>query len=47
MLKKGPDPALETALRRVYREMITAELTGGSRRLSAETVLTFKEREAA
>jgi len=47
LLKEEPAPALETALRRVYREMLTAELMGGSRRLTAETVLTFKEREAA
>ena len=47
LLKQEPDPALEVALRRVYREMLTAELMGGSRRLTAETVLTFKEREAA
>jgi len=47
LLKDEPAPALETALRRVYREMLTAELMGGSRRLTAETVLTFKEREAA
>ena len=30
-----------------FAEMLTAELMGGSRRLTAETVLTFKEREAA
>ncbi len=47
LLKQEPDPALEVALRRVYREMLTAELMGGSRRLTAETILTFKEREAA
>jgi thioredoxin-like negative regulator of GroEL len=47
LLKEESAPALEVALRRVYREMLTAELMGGSRRLTAETVLTFKEREAA
>jgi tetratricopeptide (TPR) repeat protein len=47
LLKEEPSPALEVALRRVYREMLTSELMGGSRRLTAETVLTFKEREAA
>jgi hypothetical protein len=47
LLKEESTPALEVALRRVYREMLTAELMGGSRRLTAETVLTFKEREAA
>jgi tetratricopeptide (TPR) repeat protein len=41
LLRRGGDPALETALARVYHGMIEADLLGGRRRLQAETTLTF------
>ncbi|MFQ5843396.1 MAG: tetratricopeptide repeat protein [Planctomycetota bacterium] len=37
------DPGLQVSLSRVYRTMVVADLTGGSRRLQAETILTFGE----
>ena len=41
------DPALRTSLERVYRGMVVSDLLGGSRRLQAETILTFGEGKAA
>ncbi|MEE9292404.1 MAG: tetratricopeptide repeat protein [Acidobacteriota bacterium] len=41
------DPALHTSLERVYRAMVVSDLIGGSRRLQAETILTFGEGKAA
>ncbi len=43
-LAAGSDePGLRRSLQRVYRALVAADLTGGSRRLQAETILTFGE----
>jgi tetratricopeptide (TPR) repeat protein len=41
------DPDLRAALARAYRDLIVADLSGGRRRLQAETHLTFDEGAAA
>jgi tetratricopeptide (TPR) repeat protein len=47
LARTDTDPALQVALKRLYRDMVAAEMLGGSRRLQAETILTFNQREAA
>jgi hypothetical protein len=47
LTQSDSDPKLIVALKRLYREMMLDELQGGSRRLTAETMIQFKEREAA
>ncbi len=41
--KEGAEPGLDTSLRRVYRDLVAADLMGGRRRLLGETTLTFSE----
>jgi tetratricopeptide (TPR) repeat protein len=47
ILTRTSDPRARNLLERTYREMIAAELMGGSRRLQAETTLVFEEGAAA
>ncbi len=47
LAKARPDADLRAALDRLYREMIAADLLGASRRLQAETILTFGDGVAA
>lgn len=43
LLARSADPPTRRLLERTYREMVAAELLGGSRRLQAETTLLFGE----
>lgn len=47
LLARSADPPTRRLLERTYREMVAAELLGGSRRLQAETTLLFGEGAAA
>jgi tetratricopeptide (TPR) repeat protein len=47
LAKERPDPDVRASLDRLYREMIAADLLGASRRLQAETILTFGDGAAA
>jgi tetratricopeptide (TPR) repeat protein len=47
LLARDDDPRTRKLLERTYRDMVAADLLGGSRRLQAETTLTFGEGAAA
>ena len=47
LLARDADPRTRRLLERTYRDMVAADLLGGSRRLQAETSLTFGEGAAA
>ena len=46
-MRRDSDPRARRLLERTYRDMVAADLLGGSRRLQAETQLTFGAGEAA
>ena len=43
LVARDADPRARAALERAYRDIVAADLLGGSRRLQAETSLTFGE----
>jgi tetratricopeptide (TPR) repeat protein len=43
LVRENPEPGLEVALNRVYRDLVGADLMGGRRRLMGETSLTTGE----
>jgi tetratricopeptide (TPR) repeat protein len=47
LVARDSDPRARAALERAYRDIVAADLLGGSRRLQAETSLTFGEGAAA
>jgi len=47
LVARDADPRARAALERAYRDIVAADLLGGSRRLQAETSLTFGEGVAA
>jgi tetratricopeptide (TPR) repeat protein len=47
LARRDSDPQARRLLERTYRDMVAADLLGGSRRLQAETQLTFGAGEAA
>jgi tetratricopeptide (TPR) repeat protein len=47
LLARDGDPRIQSALESAYRDLVAADLLGGSRRLQAETFLTFGEGVAA
>jgi len=47
LVARDADPRARAALERAYRDIVAADLLGGSRRLQAETSLTFGEGAAA
>jgi tetratricopeptide (TPR) repeat protein len=47
LVRRDADPEARRLLERTYRDMVAADLLGGSRRLQAETHLTFGAGEAA